>query len=291
MEIAAYITLGLLSVCALAPFALLIIASFTDERVAVRDGFTFAPAKWSMAAFEFIAKDWSVLGRAYGVTLFVAVVGTTVSLLLTSMLAYALSRDGLPGRRILSFIVIFTMLFNGGIVSTYFVYSNILHIKDTIWAQIVPYLLMTAFNVILVKNYFTNNIPTAMIESAHLDGASELQIFTRIVLPVSLPILATVGLLTFIGYWNDWTNGLYFLTGGAGAKYYSIQNVLNQIQQNITFLANNSSNTTAGINVSQLPSTTIRMAMALVAILPILVLYPFFSKFFVKGITLGSVKE
>ena len=195
-----------------------------------------------------------------------------------------LSKKGLPGRKFLVFFLVLTMLFNGGLVPTYLVYSNMIHIKDTIFALIVPSLLMNGFNVILIKNYFENNIPAELYESARIDGAGELFIFGRIAMPLSKPILATVGLLMGIAYWNDWQNGLYYLTD---QKLYSVQNILNQINQNISYLA---SSGVAGVSMADLPTTTIRMAIALVGILPILIAYPFFQKYFAKGITMGSVK-
>lgn len=290
-QIIANVTLCLISLTALIPFVLLIIASFTDNTTAIANGYSFFPAKWSLEAYEYIIKEWTTIGCAYGVTIFVTVVGTAVSLIITSMLAYALSKTGLPGGRILMFMVVLTMLFNGGIVSTYFVYTNVFHIKNTIFALLVPSLLMNAFNIILVKNYFSNSIPPALLEAAKIDGAGEFTVFFKIVLPLSLPVLATVGLMTALGYWNDWTNGLYYLTESGGSHLYSIQNILNSINENVSFLANNSSQLGGTIDTSQIPSTTIRMAIAVVGILPILLAYPFFQKYFVKGITIGSVKE
>lgn len=187
------------------------------------------------------------------------------------------------------FMCVLTMLFNGGIVSTYYVYTSIFHIKNTIWALIVPNLLMNPFMVILVKNYFTNSISPSILEASRIDGASEFKIFGSIVIPLSQPILATVGMMTAIAYWNDWTNGLYFLTERDGGNLYTIQLVLNSINENINFLANSSSLTSA-MTVT-LPSTTMRMAIAVVGILPIMAAYPFFQKYFVKGIALGGVKE
>ena len=181
------------------------------------------------------------------------------------------------------------MLFNGGLVASYYVYSNIFHIKNTIWALIVPTFLMSPFNVVLVKNYFSNSISPSILEAARMEGAGVFAVFTKIVIPLSVPIMATVGLMTAIGYWNDWTNGLYYLTENGGAQYYTIQLVLNRINENINFLANNSD--VAAKAAQQLPSTTMRMAIAVIGILPIMCAYPFFQKYFVKGITLGGVKE
>lgn len=287
-QIIGHIVMMFLAICSLLPFVLLIIASFTDNLTALRDGFSFLPKKWSTGAYQYILNEWATIGRAYGITVFVTVVGTTLSLFITSMLGYALTKKGLPGRGLLIFLVVFTLLFHGGLVPSYYVYSNIFHIKDTIWALIVPGLLMNGFTIILVKNYFTTNIPDTLVEAAKMDGANEFRIFFGIVLPLSLPILATIGLMSAIGYWNDWTNGLYYLTD---SKLFSIQNVMNKINENVNFLANNSQNLGGTVNAAELPSTTIRMAIAAVGILPILIAYPFFQKYFVKGITIGAVKE
>ena len=291
IQLIAYIVLGLLTLCALLPFILLVIVSFTDNSVTIVNGYSFLPEQLSLSAYQYIFSEWQLLGRAYGITIFVSAFGTLVSLIISSMLAYSLSHENLPGKNVLVFLVVFTMLFNGGLVSTYFIYTNVLHIKNTIWAQIMPYLMMSGFNVILIKNYLTFSIPKSLTEAANLDGASVFQIFTKIMVPLSKPILVTVGLMSCIAYWNDWTNGLYFLTGLDGARYYNIQNILNQINQNISFLANNSTRGFTGTNVSQMPTNTILMAMAVVAIVPIVATYPFFMKYFVKGITMGSVKE
>lgn len=290
MQIIAHTVLILASLLALLPFALLISASFTDNETAIVEGYRFIPSRFSTAAYEYIIHEWSTIGRAYIVTILVTIAGTLVALLISSMLAYTLAQNNLPGKAILTFYVIFTMLFNGGIVSTYLVYTKIFSIKNTIFALLIPNLLMNAFNLILVRNYFANSIPTELLEAPRIDGAGEMTIFWHIVLPLSKPILATVGLMYALGYWNDWTNGLYFLDDKYGSLYYSIQNVLNRINENISFLANNSSQLGTVVDVSALPTTTMRMAIGIVGIIPILAAYPFFQKYFVKGITIGSVK-
>ena len=282
-KITAYIILSIMAVLALLPFILLIMASFTDDTVALMNGYSFFPEKFSMDAYQYILDNSNTFFRAYGITIIVTILGTAVSMILTSMTAYILSKRDMPGVKILNFMIIFTMLFNGGLVPTYISYTTIFHIKDTLFALIVPNLLMNGFNIVLVKNYFENSIPESLYESARIDGAGEMLIFARIVLPLSKPILATVGLLTGIAYWNDWQNGLYYLNDNA---LYSIQNVLNQINQNIAFLANNS----VGVSTADMPTTTIRMAIAVIGILPIILIYPFFQKYFVKGITMGAVK-
>ena len=287
-QIAAHAVMIIGSLLALLPFVLLVIASFTDNQTALVNGYTFFPEKWSLEAYEYIGREWATVGRAYLMTIVVTVVGTVLSLALTSTFAFAVSNQKLPGHGILMFMSIFTMLFNGGIVASYYVYSNVFHIKDTIWALIVPNLLMSPFNVVLVKNYFVNSISPSLLEAAEIDGANVFQIFMKIVMPLSVPILATIGLMSAITYWNDWTNGLYFLTENKGSHLYTIQLVLNKINENINFLANNSE---LAVKATTVPSTTMRMAIAVVGILPIMIAYPFFQKYFVKGITLGGVKE
>ncbi len=282
--ITSHLILIIISLLALLPFILLIIASFTDNATAVKEGYSYFPSKWSVDAFIYIGRNAAMIFRAYGITIIVTVIGTALGLVITTLYAYMLSKKNLPGRTALTIFVVITMLFNGGLVPTYIVYASIFHIRNTIWALIIPSLLMNGFNVILVKNYFENSIPAELYESARIDGAGEFFIFARIALPLSKPILATVGLLMGITYWNDWQNGMYYLDD---ASLYSIQNILNQINQNISYLASSGA---SGVSMADLPTTTIRMAIAFVGILPILIAYPFFQKYFAKGITMGSVK-
>ena len=272
-NIAANIVMVLLSFLALAPFVLLIIASLTDEGVAMSFGYSYFPQKWSTSAYQHIASQAGRLGRAYMMTIIVTAVGT-------------LSNKDLPGRKWLNLYVVFTMLFNGGLVPTYIMYVKTFAIKNTIFGLIVPNLLCSAFLVMLVRNYFENSIPRDLYEAARIDGASEFQTFFRVALPLSTPILATIGLMMGLAYWNDWQNGLYYLSDQS-ANLKTIQNILNDINTNIAYLASNS---TAGVSVTDLPTQTARMAIAVVGILPILVIYPFFQKYFAKGITMGAVK-
>lgn len=288
-ERAAHVVLMIFSLMCLLPFVLLVIASFTGNDWAAANGFTFFPGEWSLEAYQYVAHKWDTIGRAYCMTVIITVIGTAGSLMVSALFAYTLSKKNLPGVSILNFICIFTMLFSGGIVSSYYCWVNIFHVKNTIAAMIFPNLFMSAFNVVLVKNYFITNIPPALKEAARIDGAGEYRIFFKIVLPLSLPILATVGLMTALSYWNDWTNGLYYLTQRGGSHLYTIQVVLNNINENIQLLTNNSTGLTG--QVMALPTTTVRMAIAVMGILPIVVIYPFFQKYFVKGITLGGVKE
>ena len=281
----AHVVLIVFSLMAVLPFILLISASLTEENAALKYGFGFIPKVFSLAAYKYISYQSKMIIRAYGITIFTTVIGTSVGLTMTSMLGYGLSKD-IPGRRILNFFVVFTMLFNGGLVPTYLVYTKYLHLGNTIWALIIPSLLMNAFHVMLVRNYFSTSIPESLIESAKLDGASEMMIFRAIVLPLSKPIMATIGLMLALSYWNNWTNGLYYLDD---TSLYSIQNVLNAINNNIIAI-NSVSNMGLAINKSEVPALSARMAIAVIGILPMLCIYPFFQKYFVKGITIGAVK-
>lgn len=281
----AHVVLIVFSLMAVLPFILLISSSLTEENAALKYGFSFVPRVFSLAAYKYISYQSKMIIRAYGITIFTTVVGTSVGLTMTSMLGYGLSKE-IPGRRILNFFVVFTMLFNGGLVPTYLVYTKYLHLSNTIWALIIPSLLMNAFHVMLVRNYFSTSIPESLIESAKLDGASEMMIFRAIVLPLSKPIMATIGLMLALSYWNNWTNGLYYLDD---TSLYSIQNVLNAINNNIIAI-NSVSNMGLAINKSEIPALTARMAIAVIGILPMLCIYPFFQKYFVKGITIGAVK-
>lgn len=285
MAALAHAVLVLFSVMAVMPFVLLISASLTEENAALKYGFQFIPKVLSIDAYAYIRHQGAMIIRAYGITVFTTFVGTALGLTMTSMLGYGLSKN-IPGRSILNFFVVFTMLFNGGLVPTYLVYTKYLHLSNTIWALIIPSLLMSAFHVMLVRNYFSTSIPESLIESAKLDGAGELMVFRKIVLPLSKPIMATIGLMLALSYWNNWTNGLYYLDD---TSLYSIQNVLNAINNNIMAISAVSDMGVA-MNKSEIPALTARMAIAVIGIVPMLCIYPFFQKYFVKGITIGAVK-
>lgn len=267
---------------------LLLMASFTDEATLTANGYSFFPEKFSTASYEYIFKASNTVFRAYGVTFFVTIVGTICNIVFTIGLSYPLSRPELKGRNIIAFLVFFTMLFNGGLVPTYIIYSQVFHIRDTIFALLIPTFLMSAFNVILMRNYFKTNIPDAIVEAAHLDGASELRTLINVVLPISTPIIGTIGLMAGLAYWNDWTNGLYYIV--QHQEYYSIQNVLTNMLNNVQFLKSSAQLQGINIELGTLPSVGIRMAIAVVAVVPIMIVYPFIQKSFVKGIVIGGVK-
>lgn len=279
-----FIMLLLVLACIL-PFLLLIASSFTSEVSLAKNGYSFIPAEFSISAYEYIWNVKENILRAYGMSFLVTGVGTVASVTMTVLFAYPLSRQDLPGRRFISFFLFFTMLFNGGFVPTYLVYSRIFHITDKVWALIVPYLLMNAFFVIMVRTYMSSNIPNEVIEAAMIDGSKEMNTLVRIIIPMSKPIIGTIALMTAISYWNNWTNAVYFIQ--TKRELYGIQNYLNSILSNISFLQSHSN---PNIRITELPSVSIRMALAVIALLPILFAYPFFQKSFVKGITIGSVK-
>lgn len=286
-QLISHTILIIFSVACIIPFVILISSSFTSEEFILREGYNFWPAEFSLDAYGYLLKNLSRITRSYGITVIVTVVGTVTSLAITAMLAYGLSRKELPFRNTLSFIVVFTLLFNGGLAPTYLVYTQLFDIKNTIWALIVPGLLMNGLNVLLMRSFFVISLPEPVIESARIDGAGEFRTFISIVLPLSLPILATIGLLQTITYWNDWFNGLIYLTD---PKLFSIQNILNRMMQDIQFLASSNMGSYASEAAAKIPSTTVRMAIAVVGVLPIIIVYPFFQKYLVKGIQLGAIK-
>lgn len=277
----------LASAACIIPFVLLIISSFTDNNAIVANGYSFFPEKWSLDAYKYLFQRSEQILRAYGITVLVTVVGTLGNLFLTTLLAYPLSRTDLPAGKVLSFIVFFTMLFNGGLVPTYLLYTSYLGVKNTLAGLIVPLLLLNAYWVMIMRTFFQNSIPKAIIESAQIDGASELRIFFKIILPMGKPIIATVCLFAGITYWNDWYNGMIYITD---SELFSIQQLLNRMLSDIQFLQSNSSMAGAADYISKIPGTTVRMAIAVVGVLPILIIYPFMQNNFVKGIAIGAVK-
>ena len=283
----ATIVLTILVIITLLPIALIVIASFTKESALISNGYSFFPKEWSTDAYYYMVKQGITIVRSYGVSFFVTIVGTAASVLLTTMLAYPISRSSFKYKNALAFFVFFTMLFNGGIVPSYIMWTRFFHIKNTIWALIIPNYLVSAFNVILVNTYYQHSVPTSLIEAAQIDGASELKIFGKIMLPLAVPVVATISLFTGLCYWNDWTNGLYYLSD---EKLYSIQLLLMKIMNNVQALKANSNASMLGTGVVELPGTSIRMAMAVVGILPILLVYPFVQKYLVRGVVVGAVK-
>ena len=280
---AAALILGMLF--ALIPFWILFVNSFSTEEYLTLNGYSLWPKEFSTAAYDYLLGAGASIGRAYLMSVVIAGISVSVSLVITVLFAYPLSKKDLPGRTFFSFLLFFTMLFNGGLVPTYMVYTNLVNVKDTLAGMIVPYLLMNAFYVIMVRTYFTSSIPGEVVEAAQIDGSGHFSCLLRIVVPMSKPILATIALMTLINYWNNWTNGIYFMQ--TRTDLYGIQNYLNDVMNKATFLQSHMTSSMIGFKI---PNTSVRMAIAVVAVIPLLVAYPFFQKYFVKGITLGSVK-
>ncbi|MBQ8073929.1 MAG: carbohydrate ABC transporter permease [Clostridia bacterium] len=284
-KIVMYALLAFLVLACVMPFWMLFVSSLTSETALAKSGYNFVFTEFSTAAYEYL---WGVRGsilRAYGMSVLITAVGVSVNVVLTVLFAYPLSRQDLPGRRVISFFLFFTMLFNGGFVPTYMVYTQVFHLKDSLAGLIIPYLLMNAFHIMMMRTYITTNVPKEVNEAAKIDGATEVQCLTRIVLPMSKPIIATIALMALIAYWNNWTNGIYFIT--TRTDLYGIQNYLTSVMNNATFLQTHSMG--SGVNF-KIPNVSVRMAIAIIAVIPVLLMYPFFQKSFVKGITLGSVK-
>ncbi|MDO4284774.1 MAG: carbohydrate ABC transporter permease [Eubacteriales bacterium] len=280
--------MGLAAVVTVLPLILLAVSSLTPNQDITLYGYSFFPKSISLEAYAYIWNERAQIFRAYFITILVTAVGTGIGLSISVLYAYALSRPHFPGKRFFSFFILFTMLFNGGLVPTYIMYTRYLHLKNTIFALIIPALLMNAFNVILIRSYFQNNVPQSLIEAAKIDGASEFQVVRKVVVPMSKPIIATIGLFIGVAYWNDWMNGLYYITD---EELYSIQQILNNMLKNIEYLSKNATAAVKSTSLAgTLPAATVRMAIAMIGLLPILVIYPFVQKYFVKGISLGAVK-
>ena len=285
-QVGAHIVMIILSLCCI--FLLLIVSSITDEQELIRNGYTLFPKALSLNAYQYMFKSSNKIISAYGITILSTVVGTVCGLSMTILMAYPLSRRDLPGRNGLAFYVFFTMLFSGGLVPTYIMYTRYIKVRNTIWALIIPSLVVNAFYVIMMRTYFSTNIPEAIIEAARIDGAGEFRILLTIVLPMSVPMVATMTLLIGLSYWNDWKNGLYYLQ--QNKSLYSIQVLLNDMLRDVQALKSGMDAAAAAEITANMPSTGIKMAIAVVGVLPVLIVYPFFQKYFVKGITIGAVK-
>ncbi|WP_342561055.1 carbohydrate ABC transporter permease [Paenibacillus sp. FSL R7-0345] len=274
-----------MSILALFPFMLLVSASFTEEQSIIQNGYSLIPDQLSLDAYAYLFNKSSMILRSYGISIFVTAAGTLAGVFITTLVAYPLSRSVLPFRSFLSFFVFFTLLFNGGLVPFYLVYTDLFHMKDTVWALVIPNLLTNGFFILLMRSFFSTSIPGEVVESAYVDGANEWTIYCRIVLPLALPSLATIGLMLMISYWNDWFNGLIFINDGG---LYSIQNLLNRMLSDIQYLQQNDLSGQSA--VASVPLGSVRMAIAVIGVLPLIAAYPFFQKFFVKGLTVGAVK-
>jgi len=272
--------IGVICVIWMIPLVMIVSGSFTEEATLVNSGYQLIPSKFSLEAYEWLWNDPSLLINAYTVSIVVTAIGTLVGVLFMSMLAYALSRRELKLRTVITFIVFFTMLFNGGLVPYYINMSRVLGVKDSLWALILPYL-VSPFYVLLLRTYFSG-LPRDLFDAAKVDGAGEWRIFFRIVVPLSTPALATVGLFTMLGYWNDMYQALLFIEN---QRLYPLQFTLYRLLVNTQML-----NDLAMQTGQPVPHLSVTMAMAVVAIGPVVFAFLFVQKYFVRGITLGSIK-
>ena len=270
------------------PVELTFVAAFTDEKSIVQNGFRFWPKDWSLTGMSTVLKYGQQLARSYMVTIFVTVFGTLMGLLLMSMFAYSISRKDFRLSKFLSIYLLIPMLFNGGTLSGYIIFTSYYHLKDSLWLLILP-LCVSTMNVIILRTYIVNSIPGELMEAAKIDGAGEYRTFFQITLPLLKPSLAAVGFMMATAYWNDWQNALLYIDTDAKKP---LQLLLINIQKSIEFLLNNS-NVPASARAAMggtIPQYSATMATVLVVIGPIMVVYPFFQKYFIKGLTVGSVK-
>jgi putative aldouronate transport system permease protein len=275
----------LFSLACIVPLISIISISFSNEVDILDHGYRLFPVKFDFTAYAYVLYKPLLLLNAFKVSLFVSVFGTIVSVMVMAGISYPLSRADYKLKSQLSFYVFFTMLFNGGLVPTYILISNYLHLKNTIWVLILPYLAVPWF--ILLLRSFMQKIPHSIIESCMMDGASEFRIFAQIILPLAKPGLATVALFSLLQYWNDWWLSLLYIDT---EKLVPLQYMLYRMMQNIEFLKNSGISLPPGVTTDQLPQESARMAMAILAAGPMLAVFPFFQKHFVRGLTVGAVK-
>ncbi|QMV41509.1 carbohydrate ABC transporter permease [Cohnella cholangitidis] len=277
------------SLLCIIPILLIVSVSLSDEKSVVNNGYRFIPEKFNLAAYEFLWRDIGQIAYSYKISILVTLIGTLLSVIIIALYAYPISRSHFPHAKFFTFFVFFTMLFSGGLVPWYLVYVQMLDLKDTLASLIIP-LLMSAFWVLVVRTFFKESVPPEVLESAKIDGAGELRIFFKMVIPLSLPVLATVGLFQTLTYWNDWFHSLVFITDNHNI---SVQYLMYKMLANIQYLSNNP---TAAAEIARaggmfnFPSETVRMALVIVGVGPIIFAYPFFQKYFIKGLTVGAVK-
>lgn len=278
-----------LALCCFVPFVFVVIISFTDQTAIFKNGYQFFPEKWTLEVYKTLFENGAALFNAVFVSIFVTVAGTVIGVLLNALMGYVLSRKRYVFRKAYTMLVFIPMLFNGGLTASYLVNTQLLQMRNSIWALILP-LAVNSFYIIVFRTFFTSTVPEELIESAKMDGASQLRTFFRIVIPISLPAMATIGLFLSFGYWNDWQNALLYATGNQ--KIWPMQFMLMRIEKDVMFLANNPylSDVTMAQMRQNLPEDGIRMALVVLTVTPIALVYPFFQKYFISGLTVGAVK-
>ena len=276
---------AILAALCIVPFLFVVIISLTSEESLQLNGYKFWPEEWSLEAYKYIFTSGSNILNAYGVT----IVGTLLGLIIMTTYAYALSRKSFAYKKFFTKLIFIPMLFSGGIVASYLVVTRFLNLKNNILALILP-ICVSSFHIIILRTFFKTTVPDAIIESAKIDGASELVLFLKIVLPISLPAITTIALFLTLGFWNDWFNAMLYIDKNS---LIPLQYLLIKIETSIEFLTNNSASlgTTAVEQAAKIPRDTVRMAIVVISTLPIILAYPFFQKYFVSGLTVGAVKE
>ena len=269
------------------PALLVLIVSFSSESSVLSRGYSYFPSEWSLASYQYLLQQGGYIGRAFMNSIGITLVGTCIGLVLCSTMGYAVSRSNYRLKGFFTWYIFIPMLFSGGLVASYVINTQILMLKNTYWALILP-MCCSSFYVIIMRTFFQTTVPDAIIESAKIDGARQIRIFLQIVLPISLPSIATIGLFYTFAYWNDWMLAKYYLNTNA-QDLFPLQYVLITLENNIDFLTRNSQFLGADA-AADLPSETVRMAMVMVAVVPIACSYPFFQKYFISGLTIGAVK-
>ncbi|GGH80033.1 putative aldouronate transport system permease protein [Pullulanibacillus pueri] len=282
------ILVALLAFSCIFPFIFVIIISFTSEQSLLVHGYALFPKEWSLKGYTYLADLKGQILQSLFITVFVTVIGTLINVTFTSTYAYAIARPNFKYRRFFTIFALITMLFSPGMVPSYIVMTTLLHLKDTVWALILP-MALSPFNIIVMRTFFKRTVPESIIESARIDGASEFRTFTKIVLPLAVPGIATISLFAALGYWNDWFNALLYIQSD---NLVPLQFLLMKIQSNIDYMTQNASlsaNLSGGM--ASIPKEATRMAMVVISTLPIACSYPFFQRYFVSGLTIGGVKE
>ena len=273
------------AICVL-PVLFVIIISITSEQSIGQYGYSFFPKAFSTSAYKYVWNMRDLVGRSILNSVGITVFGTCLGVILTATMGYALSRRTYKFRNFFTWFIFIPMLFRGGTLASYVVNTQVMHLRDTYWALILP-ICCTTFNIIIMRTFFTTTVPDEMIESGKIDGASQLRIFAQLVLPICLPAIATIALFLTFAYWNEWYNASIYLSTSR-SDLFPLQFVLVSIEQKIQFLINNANY--VGADAQDLPSETMRMAIVVIAVVPIMFSYPFFQKYYISGLTVGAVK-
>ena len=277
----------LLALLCFLPALLVCIVSLSSETSVVTKGYSYIPMEWSLESYIYLGRQGSYIGRAFVNSIGVTVCGTVLGLVLCSTMGYALSRPNYKLRGFFTWFIFIPMLFSGGLVASYMINAQLLNLKNTYAVLVLP-ICCSSFYIIIMRTFFQTSVPDAIIESAKIDGARQIRIFTQIVIPISLPAIATIGLFLTFAYWNDWMMAKYYLNSNE-QDLFPLQYVLISLENSIEFLSRNSQYMAPGASNS-VPSETVRMAMVMVSVIPIACSYPFFQKYFISGLTIGAVK-